>query len=444
MRQTTIRTLGVAAAAALLLSACGNGDTGNGGTGADPTNGTGNGGENTPVTLNFTWWGNDDRASRYNEAIALFEDEYDWITVNGTFVDWDGYWTARSTEAAGRSLPDVLQFDLSYMSEYSENGHLLDLAPYIGEQIDLSGFDDALVQSGALDGAQIGIPTSTNTLALFVNPNLVEQAGVSALDEDYTWDDYIAWIREVSEAGESTDDGQAIYGGADFTGTFWFFMQWLVQEGTTPFEDDGTFNFTEEDIVEFLNLGADLRDEGLIFPIDRGIQLQPLGGFTVNESASEFSWDNFLAGYTADSGTENIEMLPMPTGTGGDKAMFWKPSMLLSAGANTQHPEEAALLINFLLTEPEVGRIFGTSKGVPADQAQRDAMELEDGSIDARVTAYEEDVADLVTEPVPVPVRGFGSIEAEWLRLSEDLNYGQITVDQFASQWFAEAEMATQ
>ncbi|WP_250443671.1 ABC transporter substrate-binding protein [Actinotalea sp. C106] len=436
MKRFTLKSMGVAAAAALVLTACsGDADDTDSGEAYDPE---------APVTLTFTWWGNDDRAERYNEAIALFEEEHENITIQGTFVDWDGYWTGRSTEAAGRSLPDVMQFDLSYMREYSENQHLLDLSPYLGEQIDTSGFDDALIESGAIEGVQVGLPTSTNTLALFYNPNLLEQTGVEPPSDDYTWEDFNDLIAEATEAGEQTGDGEPIYGGGDYTGTFWFFLQWLVQEGKTPFNDDGSFGFTEEDMAAFLELAAPLRDEDLVYPVDRGIQLLPLGGFTVNESATEISWDNFLAGYVADSGTEDIQMMPIPTGSSGEKAMFFKPSMLLAAGANTEHPEAAATFIDFLLNEPEVGRIFGTSKGVPAVQAQRDAMELEEGSVDATVVEYEEAVAEHVTEPVPVPVKGFGSIEAEYKRLAEELAYESITVDEFVELWFTEAEMATQ
>ncbi|MBX9243684.1 extracellular solute-binding protein [Actinotalea ferrariae] len=441
MKRHTLKAAGVAAAAALALAAC------SGGSGeADPEETTGGegGDDTTPVTLNFTWWGNDDRAARYEEALDLFEEQHPNITVQTAFVDFPNYWTQRSTEAAGRALPDVMQFDLSYLREYTENGHLLDLAPYVGEQIDLSGFDESLVESGVLEDQQVGIPTSTNTLALFYNPNLLEQTGIEPPAEDYTWEDYNEFLASVTEAGQTTAEGQPIFGGADYTNTFWFFLQWLVQEGKTPFNDDGTFGFDEDDMKEFLGMAEDLRADKAVYPVDRGIQLLPLGGFTVNESASEFSWDNFLAGYTADSGTENIEMLPVPTGSDGEKAMFFKPSMLLSAGANTEHPEQAATLINFLLTDPEVGRIFGTSKGVPADEEQRAAMELEEGSVDARVVAYEEAVADHVTEPVPVPVKGFGSIEAEYKRLAEELAYGTVTIDQFVETWFAEAQMMTQ
>lgn len=424
--------MAIGAVAALALTACSSGNT--------PTSGSSEGGD---VTLDIVWWGNDDRAARYNEAIDLFEEANPTITVNANFSDWSGYWTARATEAAGRSLPDVMQMDLSYLAEYSENGQLLDLATYTGDgTIDLSGFDENLVASGALNGQQVGIPTSTNTLATFINTDLVAKTGVAEPGVDFTWDQYFTFIKDVSAAGEETD-GHKVYGGGDTAGTFWFFLQWLAQQGIEPFAEDGTFQFTQEQIVEYLNLTADLRSDDAVFPAERGEQLAPLDGFSAEEQASAMTWDNFLAGYSAEV-TTPITMLPVPTGDSGEKAMFWKPSMLLSAGANTEHPKEAAMLIDFLLTEPEVGAIFGTSKGVPADQAQRDAMNLEEGSVDSQVTAFEEEMAQYVTAPTPRSIKGFGPIESEWLRLGGELGYGNVTPEQFAEQWWTEAEMATQ
>jgi multiple sugar transport system substrate-binding protein len=439
MKRYTLKAVGIAAAAALTLTACG------GGGEAEPqAEASASADPNAPVTLTFTWWGSDDRATRYEEALALFKEEHPNITVQTSFADFPNYWTARSTEAAGRSLPDVMQFDLSYLREYTENGHLLDLTDQLGEGIDTAEIDESLLESGRLEGQQVGIPTSTNTLGLFYHPTLLEQTGVEPPSEDYTWEEYNEFLAAVGEAGQSTPDGHPIFGGADYTNTFWFFLQWLVQQGKTPFTDEGEFGFEEADMKEFLELTADLREAKQVYPVERATQLLPLGGFTVNESASEISWDNFLATYTTDSGDQNIQMLPVPSNEDGEKAMFFKPSMLLSAGANTEHPAEAAMLIDFLINDPEVGRIFGTSKGVPATQAQRDAMTLEEGSVDARVTAYEEAVADHVTEPVPVPVKGFGSIEAEYKRLAEELAYGTISEDEFVESWFSEAAIMTQ
>ncbi|WP_129339618.1 ABC transporter substrate-binding protein [Cellulomonas endophytica] len=437
MRRITARTAALTAAAALTLSACGGGG-GSEEPAAVATTPSG------PVTLSFTFWGNDDRAARYAEAIELFNEQFPDITVQSNFAAFADYWPARTTEAAGRALPDVMQFDLSYLREFSENGQLLDLAPYVeNETIDLSGYDGTLLESGVLEDKTVGIPTSTNTLAMFTNPNVIEAAGASFPDDaEYTWEDYNGFIADVSGSGAASAEGQAFYGSGDYTGTFWFFIQWLLQKGVTPFNEDGTLGFEEADVLEFLDLTADLRADSQLYPTARGVSLLPKGGFTVNEVASEMSWDNFLAQYTADSGTENLEMQQLPSIEPGEKALFYKPSMLLSAGANTEHPVEAALLINFLLTDPEVGRIFGTSKGVPADEEQRAAVETTEGSVDAKVIAYEEEVAELVTESTPIPVKGFGTIEAKWRTLAEELGYGNLDPQQFATEWFAEADLA--
>jgi multiple sugar transport system substrate-binding protein len=438
MKRHTLKAIGIAAATALVLTACA------GGGGSADSQKTAGAVETGPVTITFTWWGNDDRAARYKEALALFTTKYPNITVQTSFADFPNYWTARATEAAGRALPDVMQNDMAYLREYTANSHLLDLSPYVGKGINLSGFDKALVKAGNLDGKQIAIPISTNTLALFYNPALLAKTGVQPPADGYTWQDYATFLAAVSDAHKTTAGGQKIYGGIDYATTFWFFLQWLVQEGKTPFNADGSFGFTEQDMTTFLTLTADLRKGHKDYPIARTTQLLPKGGFTMNESTSEITWDNFLAGYVADSGTENLKMMPVPTGSNGKTSMFYKPSMLYSAGANTKHPDAAAKLINFLLTEPAVGAIFGTSKGVPADKGQRDAMKLKKGSVDATVVAYEEAVKSQVTAPVPVPVKGFGSIETEYKRLGEELSYGRTTPAEFAKAWFAEAKIATQ
>lgn len=449
MKRFTPKVVALAAAATLLLSACG----GSGETTQSETPGGGStgGGSETEApeeidpseisgTVNLVWWGNDARADLYNEALALFNEDYPNISVTTSFSAFPDYWTARATEAASNTLPDVMQFDAAYLRQYANAGKLLDLNPYIDSGlIDVSGYEDSLLGAGYLNDQQVAIPTGTNTLALFLNTDVLEATGVAPLGENYTWDDLNQMLVDVANAGAQTADGYNIYGSADYTATFWFFLQWLVQNDNVPFNDDGTLNFTQDQIKEFLGLTAAQRDAGQVFPVERGVALAPKGGFTNNEAAYEISWDNFLGGYEADSGKTNIQMFPIPAGADGQK-QFLRPAMHIAVANNTQNPEASALLANFLLTDERVGAIFGTNKGVPGDAGQRGAVVAEEGSIDARVLAYESSLDGIVTSEAPIPIEGFGVIEEKWRVLGEELNYKTISIDDFAQQWWDEAE----
>ena len=424
--------LGAASAVALALTACSGssagGEPGSGET-VDP---------DEEITLRLDWWGNDDRAQRYNEAIELFEEEYPNIEVQANFTSWDDYWTARNTEAAGSSLPDVLQMDDAYLSQYANRNQLLDLTPYLGGELDVTGMPDQLVDNGRVDDGLYAIPQGTTTLAMFYNPATIEEIGVQPPTADMSWSDYVSWLAEAADAG--ADHDPALYGGIDFTGTFWFFVQYMIQQGNEVFTDDGDLAFTEEDVQGWLDLTAEARANQQVFPAARAAQLEPLSGFAANETASEFSWNNFLAAYLADSGADRLEMLPIPMIEGSsDRGMFQR-SMLLSAAQTTEHPAAAAALISFLTNSPEVGAIFGTSRGVPATESARSELDLD--GVDEQMVEYADSVEEDLTAVMPTLPEGFGTLESAWLRLGESLGYGEIDEAEFIEQWFAEANTA--
>jgi len=423
----TARLLGIVAAGGIAVGAlAGCSNTGN--ESADGASG--------PVTLDLAWWGNDSRAEMYEQAIDLFEAEYPDITVNGTFGDFSSYWDARSTQAAARNLPDVMQFDQANLVEYGANGALLDLSPYLDEQLDVSGMEDVVIDAATIDGTQYGVPVGTGTLGLFVNPAVVSQAGVEPLDPDYTWDDLNDWISDVTAAGVKTGEGQPVFGGYDQGITMWFFIQWLLQQGQQPFEDDGSFTFTKDDMVEFLDATTPLREAGAYFSPSRAAEIAPVDGFAIAETASSLTWDSFFARYTD---VEGLETLPVPTGPDGEKAVFYTV-LHLAGSANTDHPEETALLLDFLATDPGVAKIFGTSRGIPTDSAVLEGLDFPEGSLEAKSLAYRESLEEYETVSTPTLPATFATLESTWVRLNEDLMFGTITVEQFVDQWWSEAE----
>ncbi|MFE5336668.1 ABC transporter substrate-binding protein [Isoptericola sp. NPDC056573] len=386
------------------------------------------------ITLSFAWWGNDDRAARYEKAIDAFEEKHPNITIQTQFQSWDDYWTARSTEAAGSALPDVVQMDAGYVRQYGATGQLAELDGQVGVNLDTGGVDDTALASGQIEGKTYAVPVSLNTQSIIYNAKLLKELGMEPPAEGYTWDDLVQWFADVAEAGAKHDP--QVYPVGDMTGNNPWFLQWLVQQGKAPFTDDGQIAFTQEDVQAWTDLWAPLRESQAFFPAKRAAQLEPKTGLNSAEVVAEANWDTLMPNYTAELGSEDLELMPIPTGDDGKK-MYWHSGVMLSASANSSHPDAAAAFIDFMTNDPQVGEIFGTSKGVPATDAQKDAMKIEDGSPDSRLLDYEDTHADDVTEPAPVPVEGYGEIEVEMARLSEEMQYGNLDADQFASQWFA-------
>ncbi|KJL47243.1 putative ABC transporter substrate-binding protein YesO [Microbacterium hydrocarbonoxydans] len=419
-------TAAVATTAALVLAGCAGGSA--------PEDAAPTFDPNEKVTLNLAFWGNDVRADLYNQAIEAFNEEYPNITVNSTFLTFPEFWEKRQTEAAGGGLPDVMQFDYSYLRQYSENGLLLDLDPYLGNIIETKPLDDKILKIGVVDDTTYAIPTSTNAWGMYTNPVLLEQAGVDEFAGG-SWADYTEWMGEVTDAA-----GGQFYGGADYTGRIQNFELQLRSEGKNLFNEDGTAGFDEKRLKKFWEEGQDIRD-GIGIPEQTVEELKPLGGFDSAKTASELTWDNFGAGYLANLGASYTELglVAPPVTKEGAKDLYLKPSMLHAISANTKHPEAAATLVNFLINSPESGKIFGTNRGIPASSTALEAADLD--PLSTQIKDYEESIADRLGDAPPVPIVGYGSLEEKFRVLGTELNYGTVTVDEAVDQFFAEMDV---
>ncbi|SDT54485.1 ABC transporter substrate-binding protein [Actinoplanes derwentensis] len=410
--------LGALGAAAPALTACG---------GGDDVDGTG------AATLNFAFWGNDDRAGKYKQAIDLFQQQNTTIKVQTSFAAWDVYWQQRSTEAASSSLPDVLQMDLAYLAKYSRTRQLLKLDDNLGSGLNVSGIDPNILPAGKYEDGTFAIPTGTNAFTLNYNATLLAELGVAEPKAPLTWAQYQQFIKDVSAKGAARPE--KVYGSWDYTSVFWTFLHFVRQSGKDPFNGN-KINFTEADLTAWWSSTAPMRPTELL-PAKVVTELKPVSPFAKSRTASEFSWDNQIAGYLGDAGGKGeFKQLTLPTDS-GTSGLFYKASMLLAVAQNSKFPKQSVKLIDFLINNPEVGKIFGTSKGVPVVQAQRDAIQAT--GIDANVLAYEASVKSSVGTSQGALPEGFGTIETDFLTISEEISYGKVTPADAAKRWFANA-----
>lgn len=418
-KRAALAVSAVFTATALALTGC----AGGGSTGStyDP---------DEEVTLNFTWWGNDDRAARYDALIAKFNEEYPNITINGTFTDFPSYWEKRQTEAAGGGLPDVWQFSDSYLRQYAEPGLLLDLNT-VADYIDFDAIEASLQQTGQLEGVQYSLPTGYSAWAVFQNVELLDANGLEEYEGGTSWQDYSEYMASVTDA-----TGGALYGGTDYTQRIQNFEVQLRQDGGNLYTDDGQLGFTEDELRDFWESGAADRD-GVTIPQSRLEEITPVSGFGAKLTATEMTWSNFLGGYLADSGSTNISMVAPPTSDSDVKDLYRQAGLQVAVSADTEHPEAAAIFLDFVVNSPEAGEIFGTSLGFPASSTKLSGAVLE--GADAQVADYLDSVADRIGDAPPVPVVGYGSLEQTFWDLGKSIGLGAISVDDAVTQFFDEA-----
>ncbi|GAB2701159.1 multiple sugar transport system substrate-binding protein [Microbacterium marinum] len=420
-RTRTAAAVSAAAASALLLAGC--------------TSAAAPAAEFDPdekVSLDFAWWGNDDRAARYTALIEAFNEEYPNITINTTFTDFPSYWEQRQVEAASGSLPDVFQFSDSYLRQYGESGTILDLNE-VADHIDFTTFDEALLGTGRLDDVQYSLPTGFSLWANFVNQDLLDAAGVELPEGGTSYDEFDDWLAEVTKK-----TGGAPFGGTDYTQRIQVFELQLRSAGKSLYTAEGELGFTEDELAAFWESGADLRD-GITIPQQQLEEISPISGFGATKTLSEMSWSNFLGGYLADSGSSSIAIVAPPTTDPEAKDLYRQGGLQVAISSKTEHPEAAAIFLDYVVNSEEAGEIFGTTLGFPASSSKLEGATLE--GPDLQVAEYIESVADRIGDTPPPAVVGYGSLEQKFWDLGKELGLGTKDVDAAVSEFFAEADV---
>jgi len=106
------------------------------------------------------------------------------------------------------STPDIYSVDCSLTGYYVSGGHLLDLDPVYGDE--LNDFVEAAREAGTYQGKLYSAPFASSSQLLFYNKDLFEKAGIEppAADVNQRW----TWEKVVEVAKQLNDPAKGIWG----------------------------------------------------------------------------------------------------------------------------------------------------------------------------------------------------------------------------------------
>ncbi|OAS82054.1 MULTISPECIES: ABC transporter substrate-binding protein [Metabacillus] len=413
------------------LAAC-SGSSSSGGSSSGSDSGKGDG-EDEKVTLRIAWWGSQPRHDYTLEVIKMYEEQNPNVKIQAEYASWDDYWKKLAPQASAQQLPDIIQMDLSYFSQYAENGQLADLTPFLDKQIDVTNFSDNIIDGGKLGDKLYGFNAGVNVVGFHYDPELLKKVGVDSLDENWTWDDYKELAKKAKDTGVFVDTGMK----ADV-----FFNYYLRTLGKSLYSKDGTTLGYDDDqlFVDFFEMTSNMVKDGVVPTPDylaqlKGIEDDPV---VTKDALGIWQWSNQFVGLQQVA-NRPLGIHPMP-GPGTKEGLYLKPSMFWSVANNSKHQEEAAKFIDFFVNDIEANKLILGERGIPGSSAVKEALKPELSPEQVQVfdsVEWAEQNSSEFDGPDPI---GAGEVIELLDSLSEQMNYGQLEVKDAAKQFRQQAE----
>lgn len=252
-------------AAALSLAACGNSGS------ADSSNGEG------PITIEY-WHPNAD--TQGGQAVTKLVEEFnasqDEIVVEATFNEgmYQGLMQNLQTAVASGDAPALVQIGWSYREyfannfEYTEPQTVIEeYFPDDSEYLSTKFAENIFALGTGNDGRQVGTPYSLSVPVLYLNMDILNEAGVNP-DDLTTWEAVEEAAKTISEKTDA--DGLYIAENADN----WNIQAMIESNGGKVIGEDGKAAFAEQAGLDTYTFYQDMVNDGVALhaPNDQGQQ----------------------------------------------------------------------------------------------------------------------------------------------------------------------------
>ena len=232
---TKLRLLAGGVGTALLLSACMGGTTDDGqdsAAGYDPN-----------ATVELTWWtGQTEEAEKVAERLAAdYHTAHPNVTIKTSpgAPTTDDLLTKLSAGFTGGSYPDISYAYGNWAGDLGASGKTQDLTSYVADpSFGWTEIPEAARTVATANGKVIGIPALVDNLALIYNKDIFARAGVAPPTDDWTWADFRAAAKKLTDPATKTyGTAYSVSGSEDTTWHLWPLL-WQhggkILDGTKP------------------------------------------------------------------------------------------------------------------------------------------------------------------------------------------------------------------
>ena len=324
-----------------------------------------------PVTIRFSWWGGDSRHEATEKLVAAFMEKYPYITVETEYGAWTGWEEKQSLNILSGECADVMQIGTNWVTDYSRGGTSYYDLYQLSDVIDLSQFPEEKMKLNEVDGKLMAIPNSLTGRLFYWNKTTFDEVGCPIPTDE-------ASLLAAGAAFKAYNEEYYPLALGEYDRII-FMVYYLESKYGKDWVTDGRMNYTEEEIAEGFAFISKLEDEHVLPTIatisgDMADSLDKNSKWIDGKYAGVMEWDSAVVKVrTAMEESVNKPGQEFVIGEfinfGGYQGGFTKISMNMAIKAGTEHPKEAAMLVNYLMNDPEGVEINSTERGIPCSAA---------------------------------------------------------------------------
>jgi multiple sugar transport system substrate-binding protein len=285
------------------------------------------------------------------------------------------YQDVLKTEIGAGTAPDVFWIPGTDVAEFATRGLIMNLSDmakdtagfniadfYPGPMFHLA-FNPDTDKSGADSGALWGLPRDVSTFALYLNLDLINEAGAEdprelAKNGEWTWEKFLEVAQKVNGLGSD------IYG---YGANAWWgpYGVWLNGSGGGFFNADRTACAldTAESLAGLAFQRSLYVDEAVAVPYGEDSEPPFMAGRVAMFQNGRWGTPGIRA-----NAKFNWDAVELPTGPKGmGNWLFWGA---YAVNANTKHPQEAWKLVQMLTTAQTQGMISELGTNIPSRVSQ--------------------------------------------------------------------------
>lgn len=391
-----VKSLGMVSTLAL-LAACTNGNE----TATDDEsseNGQETSGNMEGGNVNLAVWGSSPaETNALEETISSFEEETG-IEVELEIIQ-DNFQDAMTARFAANNAPDVFYLEAFAAPMFIESGVLENIS---GEMDNTDDFFDPLIDVFRGEEDELfAVPKDYSTLALYVNEDMIEDAGFSVEDIPRDWDDLLVFAEELQ--GELEDNQAAMIVDQTLARHYSAF----INNGLDPAGDEGQADFTSSpEALEYFQSIVDGTEAGFLQnpQIDMGIDSAG-AAFGAGRAAMMIEGNWVISALNQEYSDVNYTVLESPTINGEEQSMTFTVGYTVSRDA--QNRDQAIAFINYMTGDglKQWSELSGT---LPPRESVAEEMNLFDNPVlEPHVLAAEYGTVWSSGESLPVVAASF-------------------------------------